>query len=93
MSPLAAVTDALETWREAERLFDELPALSPDHETAALICRECRRVYQRLATTAYLTNGEVRATRDAIAETRRLLRDIRAKHVPAVPRDPSLESR
>jgi hypothetical protein len=77
---LTIVEDALEGWREAERLLDRVPPLDPDHETVALAVVSLRQTYQNLTDSASeRTPSLIANTRDTIERTRKLLEEIHAK--------------
>ena len=74
--PQTAMADALEGWREGERLLDELPPLDPDHETVALAVSTLRSAYQRLATTEGITDATLANSREVIAASRDAIRAV-----------------
>ncbi len=74
-----AVAETLDTWREAERLLEELPPLSPDHETVAAIVVECRATYQRLAFGASRTADALASARSTLDHAHALLREVRSR--------------
>ena len=76
------VQDALEAWREAERLLDRLPPLHPDHETVALAVASLRETYRLLTDGASeRTPAMISHSRESIDRTRDLLARVRAKRV------------
>ncbi len=77
MAVRTTVAEALEVWREAERLLEELPPLSPDHETVAVIAAESRDLYQRLTNDADLTANVLARSHQRIGEAQALLRALR----------------
>ena len=75
----SAVGEALATWREAERLLDELPPLSPDHETVFRAVATARDTYHRLASATHATATTLATTRQAIEEARAVLEQVRRR--------------
>ena len=74
------VDDVLDAWRDAERLLETLPPVSPDHETVAMAVERLRETYQRLTTEdAPRTAGSVAEAQDAIERTRLLLDWVRTR--------------
>lgn len=79
---MMALEEALATWRDAERLLDELPPLDPDHETVRLAVVSLRQTYQEITTGIYMDTSTIIAeSRETVAKTRALLASIRGKHV------------
>jgi hypothetical protein len=77
---LTIVEDALEAWREAERLLDRLTPLDPDHETVALAVASLRQTYQDLTDgMSERTPSVIAASRESIERTRGLLARVHAK--------------
>jgi hypothetical protein len=74
------VQEALEAWREAERLLDQVPTLDPDHETVALAVASLREAYLSLTDGASERTPEViEHSRDTIGQTRELLDRVHSK--------------
>ncbi len=61
---MTIVEDALEAWREAERLLDRIPPPHPDHDTVASAVTALRQTYKAL------TDGAVQRTPSLIADCR-----------------------
>lgn len=80
MTTRTVVGAALTTWRDAERLLEELPPLSPDHETAALARNAARDLYHSLVDAAAVTGDQLASARATIASARELLDAIRQSH-------------
>jgi hypothetical protein len=78
VSPL--LSEALAAQAELERLLDELPAVSPDHETVALTLAEVRRVVERLQGRALDTGDVVSEIRGTTYAARALVRALRERH-------------
>lgn len=77
---MTIVEDALEAWREAERLLDRLTPLDPDHETVALAVASLRDTYQNLTDgMSERTPVLIAHSRDSIERTRSLLGRVRSK--------------
>ena len=77
---MTIVEDALEAWREAERLLDRLPPLDPDHETVALAVASLRQTYQNLTDgMSERTPVVIAQSRESIERTRSLLARVHAK--------------
>jgi hypothetical protein len=68
--------EALETWREAERVLDALPPASPDHETVALLVYEMRSMYQRLTDSGIASAEVLTASLETLEAARSLLRRL-----------------
>ena len=74
------VEDALEVWREAERLLDRITPVDPDHETLALAVASLRETYQNLTDgVSERTPSMISHSRDSIERTRSLLARVRAR--------------
>lgn len=79
---MMVVEEVLATWRDAERLLDELPPLDPDRETVRLTVMSMRDTYQQVTTgEAMRTQAVVADSLAMIEQTRALLASIRGKHV------------
>lgn len=78
----SVVAEVLQTWREAERLLDELPPISPDHETVRLAVHSLRATYRSVsAGDAMLTPTLVAESHERMAEARALLTLVRKKQL------------
>lgn len=83
---MTIVEDALEAWREAERLLDRLTPLDPDHETVALAVASLRRTYQSLTDgMSERTPAMIAHSRESIEQTRSLLALVHAKRDGSTP--------
>lgn len=83
---MTIVEDALEAWREAERLLDRLTPLDPDHETVALAVASLRRTYQSLTDgMSERTPAMIAHSRESIEQTRSLLALVHAKRDDSTP--------
>ncbi|MFL5686033.1 MAG: hypothetical protein ACJ77D_08270 [Chloroflexota bacterium] len=77
---MTIVEETLETWRDAERLLEQLPPVHPDHESVALAVSSLRETYQNLtAGASERTPAVVTHSRASIERTRELLERIHAK--------------
>lgn len=72
-----AVEDILAAWREAERVLDTLPPLSPDHESVRRVVVDLRLTYQVVTSSAAHTSGVIERTHQTLAETHVLLARIK----------------
>jgi len=81
VSPL--LSEALAAQTELERLLEELPAVSPDHETVALTLAEVRAVVERLQGRAVEAGEVVSEARGTTYAARALVRALRERHSKA----------
>ncbi len=88
--PVVAI--ALATWREAERLLDELPPLSPDRESVALALSLSRDTYRSLTATSHATAEQLALAQRRLAAARRTLRRTQSRigDAPGSPRSNDL---
>ena len=63
-----AVEEVLAAWREAERVLDTLPPLSPDHESVRRAVVDLQQTYQAIT-------GNAAASAEIIARTHQTLDD------------------
>jgi hypothetical protein len=68
-----AVEEVLAAWREAERVLDTLPPLSPDHETVRRTVVSLRRTYQTITSDAEQTAETIDRTHQTIGAAREVL--------------------
>jgi len=47
--PARLIEEALEVWREGQRLLDDLPETAPEHEVVERAVESLRLAYQRLS--------------------------------------------
>jgi hypothetical protein len=78
VSPL--LSEAVAAQIELERLLDELPAVSPDHQTVALTLAEVRAVVERLQGRALGAGDVVSEIRATTYAARALVRALRERH-------------
>ena len=77
---MTIVEDALEAWREAERLLDRLPASAPDHEDVVLAVAALRQTYKDLTDgVSRRTPRMVADSRQSIDRTKALLARVHAR--------------
>jgi len=74
----------LEQWHAAERALEDLPELSPDHESVVLLVVQLRAIHRRLTTARGLSNDVQSYCRGAIAASRELLTRVRSERRVAV---------
>ena len=77
MPTRTAVAQALDAWRDAERLLLELPPVDPDHETVQLLVVELRATYEVLTSRSEITATSIAASQASVADARRLVARIR----------------
>jgi hypothetical protein len=70
------IVDTLKTWREAERLLQDLPPVDPDHETVRRLVIELRTMYASLSEARDLTGDVISRSRAKIEDARALLRRV-----------------
>jgi len=78
--PAKTVQAALDAWRDGERLLDELPPLSPDHETLRLAIATLKASYADLASTSDATADALGRTQSVIESTRETIVAVRLRH-------------
>ena len=85
---MTIVADALEAWREAERLLDRLTPLDRDHETVALAVASLRQTYQDLTDgMSERTPTLISHSRDSIERSRLLLARVHVAADASTPPD------
>jgi hypothetical protein len=80
--PAGLIEEALQAWREGERLLDELPPLTPDHETVRLSLIHLREAYRQLTGRSAATAAAIASCATTIESARTTIREIRAKRWP-----------
>ena len=73
------VEDVLHTWREAERLLDDLAPVSPDHETIQLSVVVLRDLYARLTDLGAQSDEALASSREKLAASRRVVEAARLR--------------
>ena len=74
---------ALEAWREGERLLEELPPLTPDHEAVRLELISLREAYRHLTGRSSASNETLASCADTVAAAQETIRRVREQHVRA----------
>ena len=77
--PQNLIPKALAAWREGERLLEELPPLSPDHETVALAVARLREVYSSLTTSREVTPSALSTSRSTVEEAARVIAEAKRR--------------
>jgi hypothetical protein len=70
------IVDTLKTWREAERLLQDLPPVDPDHETVRRLVIELRTMYARLSESRDMPGDVITRSQAQIEDARALLRKV-----------------
>jgi predicted nucleic acid-binding Zn-ribbon protein len=73
------VEQALNTWREGERLLEELPALTADHETVRLELIRLRNAYRQITGRSAASREAIASCEATISSARQSILAIRAK--------------
>jgi hypothetical protein len=73
------IDQALETWREGERLLDELPPLTPDHETVRIELIRLREAYRQLTGRSTASAETLTSCADTVAAAHTTIRTVREK--------------
>jgi hypothetical protein len=77
---MTAVEEVLATWRDAERLLDDLPPIGRDHETVVTVVASLKVTYARITDESLRSSPLVIAeTLQAIASSRDLIAQMRSK--------------
>ena len=77
--PEQLMAKILVEWRDAERLLEELPPLSPDHETVRLMIAHLRVTYASLSATKDITQVALDNNRRVVAEAHELLEEVHSR--------------
>ncbi len=75
------VEEVLQTWRDGERLLEELPALSNDHETVRLAVASMHATYSRLTSTSSVSHEVLVENRVAMRRAREIIDGVRGGRV------------
>lgn len=73
------VEEALQLWRDGERLLEELPPLNADHETVSLHIAALRAMYQSLTSQSATTKEQIAECERQLAAASATLRSVREK--------------
>jgi hypothetical protein len=77
--PTKVLADALDGWREGERVLELLAPQTPEHETVAVAVHKLRDTYQRLTTSTTVSSATLEANRHAVAAARGVIADMRRR--------------
>ena len=77
------VEEALRVWRDGERLLEELPPLTTDHETVGLNVVALRETYQTLTSRSRATSDQLVECAARIESARATIRRLSAKRALA----------
>jgi hypothetical protein len=80
--PAAVIQQALDAWREGERLLEELAPLSADHEAVGLQLITLREAYGELTGKPGPSKETIAACAVNIDAARELIHAVRAKQRP-----------
>jgi hypothetical protein len=80
---MTPVEEVLQTWREAERILDALPAINPDHESVELAIFRLKASYRQLTDLSGRSSDVIVSSRTTVADTHALLDRVRATNLPA----------
>jgi hypothetical protein len=73
------IDQALEAWRDGERLLEELPPLTPDHETVRLELISLREAYRQMTGRSVASNETLASCADTVTSARETIRKVREK--------------
>jgi hypothetical protein len=73
------VEEVLALWREAERVLEDLPEVDPDRGIVCADVVSLRRMYRSLTDTAAGTEAALTQSAALVAESRAILRRVRAR--------------
>jgi hypothetical protein len=74
------VEELLSVWRDAERLLDTLPPMSPDYEAVRDAVVELRSAYQTVTGGRPVTDEALATATVRVREAERLVGEVRMKH-------------
>ena len=77
------VEEALRVWRDGERLLEELPPLTADHETVGLNVVALRETYQALTSRSKATSDRLVECAAQIESARAIIRRVSTKRPSA----------
>ena len=75
---MTPVEEVLRTWREAERMLDDLPAINPDHESVARAIIGLKSCYQALTDLHGHSADVIASSRSTVDATHALLDRVRS---------------
>jgi hypothetical protein len=73
------IEDLLDTWRQAERLLEDVTPVHPDHETLLETVAHLRSVYAELTSASQATAMKIAAGERALERARRVLDAARTR--------------
>jgi chromosome segregation ATPase len=73
------VEEALQVWRDGERLLEELPPLTADHETVRLNVAALREAYRTLTGQSSSSKEQIADCQRQIASAHETIRHVREK--------------
>ena len=73
------VEQTLRTWRDGERLLEELAPLSADHQTMRLLLVELRESYQMLTSRSDVSHQQLDECAKQLAVARNTIENVRSK--------------
>jgi hypothetical protein len=76
------VEELLSVWRDADRLLETLPPMSPEYETLRDAVERVRAAYQIVTEDRPATDASLDAAAAALRETRQLLIEVRLERRP-----------
>ena len=74
------VEELLSVWRDAERLLDTLPPMSPDYEAVRAAVVEVRSAYQTITSGRPITDDALASVTARVRDAERLLGELRMRH-------------
>jgi hypothetical protein len=77
--PGRLMEEALRAWREGERVLEELPPLTPEHESIRLAIIQLRDAYQMVSTPKLVTDEIMATTRALIDQSWQVIRHVQAR--------------
>ena len=73
------IEEVLAEWRTGERLLEQVPPLSPDHEAVQLAVDRLRAVYAELTSTSEASAALIASSRSRVTAARRSLERARER--------------
>jgi hypothetical protein len=77
---MTPVEELLSVWRDAERLLDTLPPMSPDYEALRDAVVEVRSAYHAVTGGPPVTDEALATATARVRDAERLLDELRMKH-------------
>jgi len=79
---MTQVEELLSVWRDAERLLDTIPSMSPDYEAVRDAVVGVRSAYQTVTGGQPVTDEALSTAMATVRDVERLLGEVRMKHRP-----------